>query len=323
MTTTGCGTVRHVKLWSDADVAAALDLDTAIAAQRVAFESLGRGEAQLAEKVVIRTGADTTLCYLSRLSPRHGAVGKLVAVHPGNAERGQPPVTATVLVLDPTTGHPVAVMAATALTEVRTAAASAVAADALAAPTADELAVLGSGVQARAHVRAITRVRELREVRVFSRDAQRREAAAAELADELGIAVRAAASAEAAVRDAPLIAACTLSAEPVVPTAAVAAGATVISVGSFERHRCEVDAELVRRAGAVVVDEVDTAVVHAGPIAQALKRGDLTRERLRALGAVLLGEQPGRTSDSEIVFYNSVGLGVQDAAAAHAVLGTL
>ncbi|GAA4615578.1 ornithine cyclodeaminase family protein [Saccharopolyspora hordei] len=310
-------------MWSDAEVAAALDMDTAIASQRRAFESLGRGEAQLADKVAVRTGEDTTLGYLSRLSPRHGAVSKLVSVHPGNAERGLPAVSATVLVMDPTTGQLVATMEATALTEVRTAAGSAVAADALALPGADELAVLGSGVQARAHVRAMVRVRPLREVRIFSRDPARREAAAAELAAELGLPVRAVASAEEAVRDAPLVAACTLSAEPVVPTSAVAAGATVISVGSFEHHRCEVDAELVRRAGAVVVDDVGTAAAHAGPIAGALERGDLTREQLRDLGAVLVGAAPGRRDATEVVFYNSVGLGVQDAAAAHAILGTL
>ncbi|MFI0466719.1 ornithine cyclodeaminase family protein [Saccharopolyspora sp. 5N102] len=310
-------------VWSDADVAAALDLDTAIASQRLAFESLGRGEAQLAEKVAIRTGDDTTLCYLSRLSPRHGAVSKLVAVHPGNADRGLPAISATVLVLDAATGRPVATMQATALTGIRTAAGSAVAADALAVPDADELAILGSGVQARAHARAIARVRELREIRICSRDAARREDAAEELAAELGIAVRAVASAGEAVREASLIAACTLSAEPVVPTAAVAAGATVISVGSFEHHRCEVDAELIRRAGAVVVDEVGTAATHAGPIVRALERGDIERAQLRAFGAVLLGEAPGRVSAGEVVFYNSVGLGVQDAAAAHAVLGSL
>lgn len=135
---------------SDADVTAALDLDTAIASQRMTFESLGRGEAQLAEKVAIRTGSDTTLCYLSLLSPRHGAVSKLIAVHPGNVGRGLPAISAAVLVLDVTTGQPVATMQATVLTEIRTAAGSAVAADALALPDADELAIPGSGVPARA-----------------------------------------------------------------------------------------------------------------------------------------------------------------------------
>ncbi|GAA2791969.1 ornithine cyclodeaminase family protein [Saccharopolyspora taberi] len=311
-----------MRVWSDDEVAAALDFDTAIASQRVAFESLGRGDAQLAEKVAIRTGSDTTLSYLSRLSPAHGAVAKLVAVHPGNADAGLPAVSATVLVLDARTGRPTAIMAATALTEIRTAAASAVAADALALATADELAVIGSGVQARAHVRAIARVRTLREVRMFSRDPERREAAAAELSAELGLPVRAVSSAAEAVRSAPVVVTCTLSAEPVVATGELAAGAAVISVGSFEHHRREVDAELVRRA-AVVVDEVGTAAAHAGPIAHALERGDLRREDLRSLGEVLTGRVPGRADDAELVFFNSVGLGVQDAAAAHAVLGTL
>ncbi|MER7083835.1 ornithine cyclodeaminase family protein, partial [Saccharopolyspora kobensis] len=123
-----------MRMWSDADVAAALDMDAAIGSQRVAFEALARGEAQLADKIAIRTGDDTTLSYLSRLSPRHGAVSKLVTVHPGNAGRGLPTITGTVLVMDPVTGRLVATMQATALTEIRTAAGSAVAADALALP---------------------------------------------------------------------------------------------------------------------------------------------------------------------------------------------
>ncbi|GAA4840732.1 ornithine cyclodeaminase family protein [Saccharopolyspora rosea] len=309
--------------WSDADVAAALDLDTAIDSQRRAFTALGRGEAQLAEKVAIRTGPDSTLSYLARLSPRHGTVSKLVAVHPGNAERGLPTISATASVLDAETGRLVATMEATALTEIRTAAGSAVAADVLAPASADVLAVIGSGVQARAHVRALARVRPLREVRIFGRDRHRREAAAAELTAELDVPVHPVADADAAVRGAPLVATCTLSAEPVVATSSLADGATVISVGSFEHHRREVDAELVRRAAAVVVDDVDTAVAHAGPIAHALDRGDLTRADLRSLGEVLVGDRPGRTDDGDLVFYNSVGIGVQDAAAAHAVLGTL
>ncbi|QUH02703.1 ornithine cyclodeaminase family protein [Saccharopolyspora erythraea] len=312
-----------MRVCSDEQVAEALDVDAAIRSQRLAFESLGRGEAQLAEKVAMRTGDDTTLSYLSRLSPEHGAVSKLVAVHPGNAAEDLPAISATVLVLDAATGRTVAVMAATALTELRTAAGSAVAADALAPPSADELAVIGSGVQARAHVRAIARVRRLREVRIFSRDPRRRESAAAELSAELGLAVRAVGSAAEAVRSAPVVVTCTLSAQPVVPTDRIEAGATVLSVGSFEPHRREVDELLVRRAGAVVVDDVATAASHAGPVVHALERGDITRDRLRSLGEVLLGRAPGRTSEDEVVFFNSVGLGVQDAAAAHAVLGTL
>lgn len=311
--------------YSDADVSAAIDMDAMIASQRRAFEALGRGEAQIAEKVALPNPAssDVTLSYVSRLSPTHGVVSKLVAVHPANADRGMPPISATVLVLDPTTGQLVATLGATTLTEMRTAAGSAVAADALAVQDGDELAVLGSGVQARAHVRAISRVRTLREVRIFSRDPARRTEAAAELSHELDLPVRAVPTAEHAVRNAAMVVTCTLSADPVVATSALESGTTVLAVGSFEPHRHEVDDELVRTARAVVVDDVDTSAAHAGPIMSALERGDLARERVRSLGEVLLGSTPGRTSDHEVVFYNSVGLGVQDAAAAHAVLGTL
>lgn len=316
-------------VYTEADVASALDLDLnqdeVIASQRAAFEALGRGDARVAPKVALPnpSGSDLALSYLSRLSPSHGVVSKLVALHPDNAERGLPAISATVLVLDPTTGEHVATLEATKLTEVRTAAGSAVAADALAPESADELAVLGSGVQARAHVRAIARVRSLREVRIFSRNPRRREEVAGELAAELGLAVRAVASPEEAARAASIVATCTLSAEPVVATSALEPGATVLAVGSFEPDRSEVDEHLVRSAGAVVVDDVDTALHRAGPIMGAIERGDVSSEQLRSLGEVLLGRSPGRTRADEIVFYNSVGLGVQDAAVAHAILGTL
>lgn len=308
--------------YRDADVTAAFGLDVAIASQRTAFEALASGRAQLAGKVALPNpgGDDVALSYLARLSSEHGAVSKLVDVHPANPQRGLAAISGTVLVLDAATGRPVAVLEAGALTELRTAAGSAVAADALARADADELAVLGSGVQARAHVRAISRVRALREVRIFSRSAERREQLAAELAAETGVDVRAAASAAEAVRQAGIVATCTLSAEPVVATDDLASGAAVLSVGSFEPRRCEVDGALARRA-TVVVDDPDTAFAHAGPIMRAAENGDLGA--VLPLGDVLLGRAAGRTSPDDLVFYNSVGIAVQDAAAAHAVLGTL
>jgi ornithine cyclodeaminase len=94
----------------------------------------------------------------------------------------------------------------------------------------------------------------------------------------------------------------------------------VVSVGSFEPDRAEVDAEVIRRAATVVVDDVATAVGHAGPVVTALADGMLAAEDLVPLGAVLAGDRVGRTTASDVVFYNSVGLGVQDAAAAWAVI---
>ncbi|MBK0868083.1 ornithine cyclodeaminase family protein [Saccharopolyspora sp. HNM0986] len=307
--------------WTDEDVRAALDPDTAIASQRTAFRALSDGRARMAEKVALGVGANTALGYLSTLSPDHGAVSKLVAVHPGNGSLGLPAISATVLVLDAATGRLRATLAGTALTELRTAAGSAVAVDALAPRGADELAVLGSGVQARAHVRAFARVRELRAVRLYSRNRGRREAAARELDAELDVDVRPADSPEDAVRGAALVATCTLSTDPVLGP--VDPGTTVISVGGFEPHRREVAPALVRQAAPVVVDDVETAAAHAGPIIAALEQGAMSVEELHSLGDVLTGRRAGRTDEEQVIFYNSVGVAVQDAAAAHAVLGTL
>lgn len=308
------------RVLGDAEVGALLDLDTAIASQRAAFRALGDGTAQLAPKALLHGDHDTALAYFSRLSPARAAVCKVVGINPGNAGRGLPTISATVLVLDPDTGALAAVLDAATLTAVRTAAGSAVAADALAVPGPVDVGVLGSGVQARQHVRALARVREVRSVRLWSPDEAHRTAAVERIAAETGLPVHAAGSPEETVRDAHIVAACTLSTDPVVVTGAIAPGCTVISVGSFEKHRREVDGALLRRAARIVVDDVATAEATAGCVVAGLAGGDITRDDLVPLGAVVTGRAAGRTSPEDIVFYNSVGLGVQDAAAAEAVL---
>lgn len=299
-----------------------LDTDAAIASQRAAFTALGDGTAELPGKIMHpgRFDDSVVFAYLARLSPDTGAVAKFGSVNPGNAAAGLPTVHAVINALDPVTGQLVAVMDGTAVTTLRTAAASAVALDALATADSAELGLLGSGTQALAHARAVARVRELRSVRVWSPHPGRREHAARRLAAELGVAVEAVGTAEEAVAASSMVAACTLSSTPVVRGAWLAPGCTVVSVGSFEPTRSEVDTEVVRRAAAVVVDDPATAAEHAGPVIEALARGLLTPSGLIPLGAVLTGGRTARTGPDDIVFYNSVGLGVQDAAAAWAVI---
>ncbi|MFF2379379.1 ornithine cyclodeaminase family protein [Streptomyces sp. NPDC058108] len=299
-----------------------LDTDAAIASQRAAFTALGDGTAELPGKIMHPSRFDDSVvfAYLARLSADTGAVAKFGSVNPGNAGAGLPTVHAVINALDPVTGRLAAVMDGTAVTTLRTAAASAVALDALATADSAELGLLGSGTQALAHARAVARVRELRSVRVWSPHPGRRAEAARRLAAELGIAVEAAGSAREAVAGAPMVAACTLSRTPVVRGEWLAPGCTVVSVGSFEPTRSEVDAEVVRRAAAVVVDDPVTAAEHAGPVVEALARGVLAPDDLIPLGAVLTGGRAARTGPDDIVLYNSVGLGIQDAAAAWAVI---
>ncbi|MFI9168691.1 ornithine cyclodeaminase family protein [Streptomyces lincolnensis] len=302
-----------------------LDLDTAIRSQRAAFTALGRQEADLPAKIMHPSRFDDSVvfAYLSRLSADSGAVAKIGSVNPGNAAAGLPTVHAVITVLDPLTGRLAAVLDGTAVTTLRTAAASAVAVDALARPDAVDLAILGSGTQALAHARAIARVREVKSVRLWSPTPAHRARAAETLAGELDLPVEPTTTAEAAVTGASVVAACTLSTTPVVRGRWLADGCTVVSVGSFEPGRSEVDAEVLRRAaarGAVVVDDPETAAHHAGPVVDALREGLLTMEDLVPLGAVLTGRRRARTGPEDIVVYNSVGLGIQDAAAACAVV---
>jgi ornithine cyclodeaminase len=303
-------------------VAELLDPDTAIRSQRAAFTALGDGTADLPDKIMHPSRFDdgVVFAYLSRLSADTGAVAKVGSVNPRNAAAGLPTVHAVVTVLDPVTGRLVAVLDGTTVTTLRTAAASAVALDALAGAGSADLALIGSGTQALAHARAVARVRDLTSVRVWSPTAPHRERAARTLAAELGVAARAARSAEEAVTGASLVAACTLSTTPVVRGAWLAPGCTVVSVGSFEPTRREVDADVLSRAAAVVVDDPATAARHAGPIVDLLRTGRPAGKEPIGLGAVLTGRHPGRRRPDDIVYYNSVGLGVQDAAAAWAVV---
>ncbi|KUO14395.1 ornithine cyclodeaminase family protein [Streptomyces dysideae] len=299
-----------------------LGLDAAIASQRAAFTALGTGAADLPAKITHPSRFDDSVvfAYASRLSADTGAVAKIGSVNPGNAAAGLPTIHAVITVLDPETGRLVAVMDGTAVTTLRTAAASAVAVDALATPDSADLALLGSGTQALAHARAVARVREVKSVRLWSPTPRNRSRAADTLVAELGVAAHAVDTPEEAVTGASLVAACTLSTTPVVRGEWLAPGCTVVSVGSFEPTRREVDAEVLRRAAVVVVDDPETAAHHAGPVVDAIGTGLIAPGDMVGLGAVLTGQHTGRTDAADIVYYNSVGLGIQDAAAAWAVV---
>lgn len=302
---------------SAAEVADLLDLDAAAESQRSAFVALYRGQVDLPGKIMHPSRFDDSVmfAYAARLSGR-GTVAKIGSVNPGNVGLGLPSVSALVVALDPVTGIPVAVMDGTAVTTLRTAAGSAVAVDALALSDARELGMIGSGVQARAHIRAVARVRPLDRVVLWSPTPEHRQQAAEELTAELGISVSAVDNPVDAVTDLPIVVTCTLSRSPVVLGAWLAAGTTVVSVGSFEPGRREVDDAVIERARHVVADDPSTAVVHAGPIVATY----LAATDIVPLGGILAGVHEGRTSADDIVFYNSVGLGVQDAAAAWAVI---
>ena len=306
-----------ILLLSPDDVRRVFDIDAALSSQERAFRSTG----VRAPRTLVPGPADSTaFCYTDRLAPDSAAVTKFGSVNPGNVERGLPSISAVITVLDPLTGQLRAVMDGVSVTTLRTSAASAVACRALALPGADTLAVIGSGVQAEAHVRALTHALErIKQVTVWGPDADGLAAMVDRLGDLTGVEVDVAASAEEAVSGNQIVVLCTTSHTPVVEDSWIGPGSTVISIGSFAPDRCEVPVDLLTRAR-VVVDDVSIAETDAGPVIEALRLGALDRACIASLREVLLGDAPGRSSAEEIVFYNSVGIGAQDASAAETIL---
>jgi alanine dehydrogenase len=238
---------------------------------------------------------------------------KLVTVCHHNAGHGLPSHLATILLMDPATGALLAVMDGRYITEARTAAASAVAVRLLAREDACTLAILGSGVQARSHLQALTLVRHFTDIRVWSPTAGNREKFAAESA---GRPVRAAATAEEAARNADVIVLATASETPAVENAWVKPGACIASVGACRPNQREMDPDLVARA-CLYVDSRAAALTESGDIFQGIREGRFGESHILAeLGELASNPALGRTSPDQVTIFKSVGIAVEDVAAA-------
>jgi alanine dehydrogenase len=289
------------------DVESLLDLDQLVGALARAHEELSSGAVSMPPRIAAMA-ADGLLGAMPAYSPSAGLGCKLVTLFPHNTDR--PTHQAAIVLCDPDTGTPVALMDGTYITATRTAAAAALAARLLARSDARVLAILGSGVQARSHAHAFAGVREWTEIRIAGRDPAKAEALAADLG------ATACPSFEAAVRGADVVAATTHSAEPVVRAEWVAPGAHVSSVG-YNAPGSELDPALVR-AATIVVESRDSSF--APPPGGAPELADVDRASVAELGEVLNGSRRGRTTPVEITLYKSVGVAVQDLAAAALVL---
>jgi ornithine cyclodeaminase len=298
---------------TERDVEQLLDLDELREAIAGAMADLSAGRASMPPRVAALVESRRALLgAMPAYLPSAGALTtKLVTLFPGNVDR--PTHQAVILAFDPDTGTPLALMDGTYVTATRTAAGSALATSLLAREDARVLAVLGTGVQARTHARAIPRVRPIAEIRVAGRNREKAEA----LADELGAPARAAGSYAEALDGADVVAATTHSEEPVVRRAWLAPGTHVNSVGLNPAGR-EVDDATVAEA-LLVVESRSSAL--APPPAGSPDLAGIDPGRVHAeLGELVAGTRPGRASPDQITLYKSVGVAVQDAAAAALVL---
>ena len=293
-----------------ADVEALLDLDALVDALAEAFVDLSGGRASMPQRVAAFSGHGLLGVMPAYLPSANLLETKLVTLFEGNAGTDLPTHQAAIAVFDPERGEITALMDGTYITATRTAAGSALSARLLAREDARVLAICGTGVQARTHARAVSRVRPIDEIRVAGRDSSK----AAELAEEVG--GRAAGPFEEVVRGADVVCATTHSPDPVVRRAWLAPGTHVTSVG-VNPDGAELEHAAV--ADASVFVESRDAVLAPFPAGANDLRG-VDPERLAELGEVLTGARPGRTNAEQITIYKSVGVGVMDAAAAALVL---
>jgi ornithine cyclodeaminase len=304
------------------EVESLLEPDALRAAVAAALADLSAGRASMPTRIAALVAErDALLAAMPAYLPSAGALTtKLVSLFPRNTDR--PTHQAVIVAFDPLTGTPAALMDGEAITAARTAAGSALATDLLARKDAATLAVLGAGVQARAHLRALTRVRRFREIAIGARDTAKAAALAREIAEETGLPVRAASFADA-IRAADVVCACTHSADPVVRREWLREGAHVNSVGYNTAGR-EVDGETV--AAALVVIESRAAALAPPPggsndLLWPIRDGLIDAKHIHAeLGEVVSGARPGRADSAQLTLYKSVGVAVEDAAAAALVL---
>jgi ornithine cyclodeaminase len=313
-----------VLVLSRSEVERLLDLDRLRDAIAKAMADLSAGRASMPARIAaVVPERDALLAAMPAYLPSSGALTtKLVSLFPKNTDR--PTHQAVIVVFDAEHGTPLALIDGEAITAARTAAASALATDLLARRDAQVLAVIGTGVQARAHLRAVPRVREFREVRIAGRDGDKAMTLLKEAREWLPRAelrmTRSYAQAEAG---ADVICAATHSPEPVVRREWLSDGAHVTSVGYNTAGR-EVDGATFRDA--LLVVESRTATLAPPPagsndIAMAIAEGAMTRDHVHAeLGELVSGARPGRNDPAQITLYKSVGVAVQDAAAAAMVL---
>jgi ornithine cyclodeaminase/alanine dehydrogenase-like protein (mu-crystallin family) len=290
-----------------------LDMEGCIEAMAEALASLARGEVQVPLRMIVRPEAGDSLLGLmpahrGGASPLYSL--KTVAVFPDNPKRGLDAHQGTVTLFDGETGEVRALMNASAITAIRTAAVSAVATRLLARDDTRELAILGAGVQARTHLEALRLVRDFQRVRVF--------APTPEHARALG--EQAVASAEEAVRGADVVVTATNAVEPVLRREWLKEGAHVNVIGGRPPHMREIDVATVADA-AFYVDRRESAENEAYDYRDALESGAIGPDHIRGeIGEVLIGAAPGRSSREELTVFRSLGIAVEDLAAAEYVV---
>lgn len=300
-----------IRVIGEADVRRLLPMSTCIDLMADVLAGLARDELHNPLRFVVRPPDEPSLMGLMPAHRRGGAALwslKALTIVPGNSARGLDSHQGFVALFDGTTGEPRAIVNAGGITAIRTAAVSGVATRLLAREDAKTLAILGTGTQARSHLEAMRAVRHFERVLVWSASGRSLEGA------------ESVAGAEDAVRDADVVCTVTSSAEPVLERAWLKPGVHVNAVGSSIPTARELDTATMA-AASLFVDRRESTVNEAGDYLFPLREGALDESHIRAeLGEILIGAAAGRTDVEELTVFKSLGLAVEDLAAAEQVL---
>ncbi|MBL7063430.1 MAG: hypothetical protein ISS49_04380 [Anaerolineae bacterium] len=304
------------------DVRRALPMRQAIEVMKGAFAQLSTGQANVPLRVALQVDRHkgVTLFMPAYLSADDQMAVKIVSVFNDNPAQGLPLIHALVVVMDATTGKPAAVMDGTYLTALRTGAASGAATDLLARQNARIAAIFGAGAQGRTQLEAVCAVRPIQEAWVYDVAPEQATAYAAEMSQRLSLPVSVAETPAEAVHQADVICTATSSSSPVFEDADVRPGTHINAVGAYTPQMQELPAGTVLRAK-VVIDHHEASLAEAGDLLIPLRQGLITEAHIYAeLGEIAAGRKPGRASPEEVTLFKSVGVAVQDVAAASAVL---
>lgn len=302
------------------EVARRLTYEVCIPVVRQAMIAFSKGETRQLLRSIIPLAQGHLFGIMPGALGEAAAFGaKLISVYPENFSKGRQSHQGLVVLFEPETGAPICVAHAGEITAIRTAAASAVATDALARPDARRLAILGYGEQAETHARALLKVRAIQSVRVWGRSQERSEAFCRRMGAELGIPFSSASEVQDLVADADIICTVTGAREPVLKGAWVRPGTHVNLVGSGMAGPVEVDTDLVVRSR-FIADSREGVLHQGAEFLRAKAAGAIGDAHIVAeIGQVLAGDVVGRRSDADITVYKSLGHVVQDLASAWAL----
>jgi ornithine cyclodeaminase len=303
---------------TEADVHRVLTMDDLIEVMERAVVEFSAKRVEQPVRSILRAGSGLFGVMPASTPDPRAAGAKLVTLFHGNTEKGLPTHLATIALIDPDTGALIAMMDGRYITEARTAAVSAVSARYLAKPSASRLAILGTGVQARSHLDAIPRVLPIRDIRVWSPKPESRARFLAEHGPRTAVPLRATETPAAAVEGADVvIVAVATRPTPLLMNDWVPDGAHVVGLGAVRPHEQEIDPALVARAR-VFVDSRAAVGTEAGDLLIPIKEGRFGPDHVAGeLGEVVSGQTPGRQDDRQVTFFKSLGMAVEDIAAAH------